>query len=50
MDYKGSGILSLNAYPDPHNVSITASELKEDLSVEEYVRAYDLRLDSLVRY
>jgi hypothetical protein len=50
MDYKGSGILSLNAYPDPHNVSVTASELRKDLSLEEYTKAYDLKLDSLVRY
>lgn len=50
MDYKGSGILSLNAYPDPHNVSVTASELKKDLSLEEYVKAYDLKLDSMVKY
>lgn len=49
MDYKGAGILSLNSYPDPHNISITASKLKKDLSLEEYVRAIDLRLDSLVR-
>ncbi|MBS3788730.1 hypothetical protein KGY77_09215 [Candidatus Bipolaricaulota bacterium] len=50
MSYKGSAVLSVSAYPDPHNVSITASRLKKDLSLEEYVRAYDLRLDSLVRY
>jgi len=50
MNYKGTAVLSVSAYPDPHNLSITAAELKEDLSLEEYVRAYDLRLDSLVRY
>lgn len=50
MSYKGSGILSVSAYPDPHNVSVTASELRKDLSLEEYTKAYDLKLDSLVRY
>lgn len=50
MNYKGSGVLSLTAYPDPHNVSVTASKLKKDLLLEEYVRAYDLRLDSMLRY
>lgn len=49
MNYKGSGILSVSAYPDPHNVNITASELKKDLSLKEYLRAIDLRLDTLVR-
>jgi hypothetical protein len=49
MEYEGSGIFSVNAYPDPHNVNITASELKKDLSLEEYLGAIDLRLDALVR-
>lgn len=50
IEYQGGAVVSLNAYPDPHSVSVTASKLKKDVDLEEYIQADDLQVMSLAMY
>ena len=48
--YKGTGTVSVNAYPDPHRATVSASRLKQELALKDYVEALDLRLEALAKY